>query len=1020
MRTNTLAKIALCLMFFTVSAISDAQYFGRNKVNYRKLDFKVLETPHFELYHYLNNSTTRDRFAQSTEHWYRIHQQIFQDTFHQKNPFILYNTHADFQQTNTISGLIGVGTGGVTEALKNRVILPFMESNWQTDHVTGHELVHAFQYHLVRTNDSLSLQSLNNLPLWMVEGLAEYMSIGNEDVLTSLWLRSAVANNRLPSLKDLTNRMDEYFPYRWGQAFWAYVTGIWGDRIIKPLFIATARMGYKDAVKRVLGLDEKLFSEKWNESIRNSYAAFQQTTSLTAPGTEIINKGNAGKLNVVPSISPDGQLIAFWTEKDLFNIELYLADASNGNIRKKLTTGSFSSHIDEYSSFESAVAWSPDSRQLAFVAFAKGRNRLLIADRDGKLQQEIEIPNVFGFSNPTWSPDGNTIVITGLVDGQSDLYAYDLRTKNVRQLTNDRYSDLMPSYSPDGQWIVFTTDRLSIGNRPFQHTYSHNLALLNTSTGAVRVLDVFSGANNFNAVFSGDSRTIYFLSDRDGFRNLYSLDLQNDEVRQRTNLYTGITGITLFSPAMSVSRQTGQVVYSYYTPAGEYNIFNVAASVLPSTVITDRSVNRTAAILPPAQRSGENVVQNNLESIPAQVVSETEFVAKPYRSKFKLDYLSNSGGIGVSTGGGLGSGVAGGINGIFSDMLGNHQMYASLNINGEVYDFGGQFAYFNQDQRINWGAAISHVPFVSGLQRLSLDSLVISGDTVQVVNLSTDILRTFQDQVAVFTAYPFSQVRRIEAGASFARYYYRIDRYTDYYTPDGFYITSSREKQPVPKGFNFGQVNLAYVGDNSQFGVASPLTGHRFRFEAEQYFGVANMQTLLGDYRRYFRLAPITFATRNMYIGRFGKDAESGIVPPFYIGDPYFIRGYEALDFAESVGGDRITINDLLGSKVFVTNAEIRLPFTGPERLSAIRSRFLFTELNLFTDGGIAWGRPESPGSDVKSNILPKDARFILSSGISLRVNLFGYLIIEPYYAIPWQNGGFRNGSFGLNFIPGW
>src|SRR5215204_3758096 len=43
-----------------------------------------------------------------------------------------------------------------------------------------------------------------------------------------------------------------------------------------------------------------------------------------------------------------------------------------------------------------------------------------------------------------------------------------------------------------------------------------------------------------------------------------------------------------------------------------------------------------------------------------------------------------------------------------------------------------------------------------------------------------------------------------------------------------------------------------------------------------------------------------------------------------------------------------------------------------------------------------------------------------LSSGISLRVNLFGYLILEPYYAIPWQNGGLKNASFGFNFTPGW
>src|SRR5207249_4691684 len=133
----------------------------------------------------------------------------------------------------------------------------------------------------------------------------------------------------LPTLKDLTNKPDLFFPYRWGQAFWAYVTGMYGNKIIKPLFMMTASVGYKDAIKRVLGLDEKVFSEKWQQAIRNAYTPFQKNTSLTATGTAIINRKNAGRLNIVPSISPDGKMLAFWTEKDLFNIDLYLANAEN-------------------------------------------------------------------------------------------------------------------------------------------------------------------------------------------------------------------------------------------------------------------------------------------------------------------------------------------------------------------------------------------------------------------------------------------------------------------------------------------------------------------------------------------------------------------------------------------------------------------------------------------------------------------------------------------------------------------
>jgi len=261
----------ILLVLFSIcysSTTVQAQYFGRNKVNYREFDFKVLQTPNFDIYHYLNNKTNRNRLAQATEQWYRMHQAIFKDTFDQRNPLLMYSTHADFQQTRAIEGQIGVGTGGVTEALKNRVVMPFMESNAQTDHVLGHELVHAFQYHIIQ--DTFSLSAVGNIPLWMVEGLAEYMSIGPVDAHTAIWLRNGVATDKLPTLKDLTNRPDEYFPYRWGQAFWAYTTGMYGDTVIRRLFIETARVGYEQAIKNLFKIDAKEFSTKWQTAIRNA------------------------------------------------------------------------------------------------------------------------------------------------------------------------------------------------------------------------------------------------------------------------------------------------------------------------------------------------------------------------------------------------------------------------------------------------------------------------------------------------------------------------------------------------------------------------------------------------------------------------------------------------------------------------------------------------------------------------------------------------------------------------------
>jgi len=213
-RTEALRfRLAGLVLMVVLSVFTDvqAQYFGRNKPGYSTFRFDVLQTPNFEIYHYLKDDSLVKTIAQWSEEWYGIHQGFFRDTFKVRNPLIFYNNHADFQQTNTISSLIGTGTGGVTESLKNRVIMPVAPSLAQTDHTLGHELVHAFQYNMFLRRDTASKASLANIPLWIIEGMAEYFSLGSIDPNTSMWMRDALINDDFPTLKKLSTD-SRYFP----------------------------------------------------------------------------------------------------------------------------------------------------------------------------------------------------------------------------------------------------------------------------------------------------------------------------------------------------------------------------------------------------------------------------------------------------------------------------------------------------------------------------------------------------------------------------------------------------------------------------------------------------------------------------------------------------------------------------------------------------------------------------------------------------------------------------------------
>ncbi|MDB5285744.1 MAG: tolB protein precursor [Mucilaginibacter sp.] len=1051
---NKLIKYPFILLCLVASLLfnqqAKAQYFGQNKVRYKNLKFKVYKTPHFEIYYYIKNDSLIKRFAQESELWYTLHQQVFRDTFNKPNPIILYANHPDFQQTTAIEGEISVGTGGITEGLKNRVVMPIMETNQTTRHVIGHELVHAFQYHTLLGKDSANFENIGNLPLWMIEGMAEYLSLGKKDAYTAMWMRDAYLNHDIPTIRDLTES-NKYFPYRYGEAFWSFLGSTYGDTIIVPFFKNTARFGLEYGIRRTFGYDDKTLSRLWKNSIEQTYKPYLKDTIQTPVGKRIIDDKVGGDLTVAPSVSPDGKYLAFLSSKSLFSIDLYLADAQTGRIIKQLTSKVSNTHIDEFNFIESSGAWSPDGKKFAFSVFSKGRNRLLVVEvPNGRVLNDIAMGKAEQFSNVSWSPDGKNIVFQGLSEGQGDLYLYNFDNKKITQITNDKYSDYQPSFSKDGKKIIYSSDR-STYDTHLSQDISFNLAELDLATGKITDIKIFNGANNLNPMYSSDGTQVYFLSNRDGFRNLYRYTLSTGQVEQMTDLFTGISGITEFSPALSVS-DNNDIVYSYYRKQ-KYSIYNAKVSDFKPITVDGGITNFDAAMLPPPRAVGVDMINNNLNNFlayPKIPVDSIKSIA--YKPKFKLDYLASNG-VGASVGT-YGTGLSSGIQGVFSDILGRNQIYAGAAVNGEIYDFGGQVVYINQEGRWNFGVGASHIPYQSGTFSSAFSTLNVNNQTIPVYEERTDIIRTFEDAVQAFASYPLSRSLRAEVGTGAANYSYRVDRYSTYYpytttTVNGVdQITIgnaidfkkhkvSREQFRSETGFDLKpfqiyHVNTALVGDNSYFGIAAPLNGYRYRLDATYNFGTYTFFAPTIDLRKYVRAAPVTFAARLYGYGRLGDNATN--LYPLYVGYPFLIRGYEPQSFynSKNVNTNGFTIDQLSGSRIAVANFEVRLPFTGPEKLAVIKSKFLFSDLNFFFDAGLAWNKgndikfqkgPDVVGTDptTGSTLYNTNQRVpALSAGVSLRVNIFGYFVLEPYYAFPFNRTDIKKPVFGLTFAPGW
>jgi hypothetical protein len=173
--------VAAALVFAGAGDARGQFAFGQNKIHYRGFDWQVLRGEHVDLYHY----PEADELARVTlayaEESYRALEQRFSHAVPRRIPFIVYASHADFEQTNILPFVPPEGLLGVTEFAKRRVALPFRGNYAEFRHTIRHELVHVFQLSLGEES-ALRYPKLRmwGLPLWWTEGLAEYFSAGED------------------------------------------------------------------------------------------------------------------------------------------------------------------------------------------------------------------------------------------------------------------------------------------------------------------------------------------------------------------------------------------------------------------------------------------------------------------------------------------------------------------------------------------------------------------------------------------------------------------------------------------------------------------------------------------------------------------------------------------------------------------------------------------------------------------------------------------------------------------------
>ncbi len=582
LRTRYAVAAIAAAAVFLAAAPGGAQisWFGKNKVQYNNLEWRILRTPHFDIHFTDGYRDLAARTGFILEYGYEKLSRDFSHHINWRIPVIVYGSQSDFQQTNVTWTLLPEGVLAFSEPMRRRIVIYFGGSNTEYANTTVHELVHIFTYDVVYGNllkSVFSRSRLFSVPLWFMEGLAEYYSVGWEES-GEMFMRDAAVFDYLPDLEYAGG----YMAYKAGQAAIRYINETYGAGKVVEIMGGLRGGSLAGTLQNSLGITQQELSRDWKKSMRKQYwplyANKQEPEIYGRRLTDHMKKHHF--MNTRPAFSPDGSELVFFS--DLKGLDaIYLMDALTGKIKKRLITGMMTARFESIRSMNSTLTYSPDGTRVAFVAKSDGFDRLfLMSVPEGKVLAELALPLDF-FHSPAWSPDGGTIALVGVTGGQADLYLYRVATDELARLTNDAADESTPAWFPDGTEIAYARSAAATIQPSFAADSSGVMRLesvdfdaaaervrafeseiwsVAAATGEQRVLMRTPG-NATNPAILPDGRELIFTSDEIGINNLYVGSIETGAYYRFTDLLGGVFSFS-YSPA------TDRLVMSAFSQAG--------------------------------------------------------------------------------------------------------------------------------------------------------------------------------------------------------------------------------------------------------------------------------------------------------------------------------------------------------------------------------------------------------------------------------------------------------------------
>jgi Tol biopolymer transport system component len=998
---------------FASQVYAQGSIFGKNKVEYKNFNWKYIQSPHCDVYYYDGGRDIAEFCAEQSEIALADIEKNMRYDITSRIAVICYNSHNDFQQTNAVGDYLPEGVGGVTEPLKNRVVIPF-EGNYDLfRHVIHHELTHAVVNDMFMggTYQALLTGGGMMIPTWMNEGLAEYNSLFGLDLETDQYMRDAVLNDAVPPLE----RLGGYIQYRVGQTMYWYISQKYGPEKVGELLqrIRSTR-SVEAGFRGTFGLSVGEFGERFQQALKVLY--FPDIAKYEDPHTysEVLadHKKLGDFFNASPEVSPQGDLVAFISDRDDY-YDVYVQSISHPkDIKRVLSGGGASANFEELHLLTPGLSWSPDEKKLALAAKSGERDAVYIIDVKTNDQEGLPPFDLDGIQQMKWSPDGKKLAFVGINHGASDIYLYDFDSKQITNLTRDLFADRDPDWTPDSKSIYFSSDRqdnLTPGEWPpnqnlFIHWKSGQMDIYRFDIDSNKIVRITSGTNasKIYPAVSHTTNALFYISDANGINNIWTSDLNGQHPRPLTNSLSKIDQISISNDASKLAfcamHNGGYDLYMLRNPIDRH------LDSLPTTEYRKGEAGGVASRMDSLsnERLAEGVVKkdstkgyqgvhvdlhdyvfgpsntgdrsmhdyaakpNTLQEVTNYKDSNGHYISYDYRVRFSPDILmGNAGYYGYY-------GLVGATQMLFSDEMGNNQIYFATNLILDLKNSDYLLAYYNLAHRSNWGVEGFHTA-----QFIYVPSSTYKFDG------TVDLARFTSYGLTGSVSYAFNRFDRVDfTGSAMV-----LER--DLINLDS---STKREFTVFPQ--------IAFVHDDVIWSYFYPRGGARYNISiaatpklGQNWLGFVTPQI---DARYYIKISSeFSIATR------FAAAASLGPTPQkFFVGgvsgwinaifSPQVYPLSEPQDFAFFTAGQPLrgyAYDQKIGTKYMIGNIELRYPF--PISVGGFPIAFFG---DSFIDMGTAWtNQVYLFQKQPNGSIITRD--LLTSAGTGIRTFLFGFYV---------------------------